>query len=484
MKQNICLCLLLAIISGLIHVISGQGQDQEVKTVIVIDNVVKEFSTKTSCDLSSWSHKLENACTCCLIKKAADLDKGKKPSEILNECLKSASCDSKIVYELLQKEGITSAKDKEELIRNLIISLYDKSIIIKQIEPINIEFTADGSFTEQSALNFLVRASQEKKLKAGDDFGNSSCLTAKNIMTEKGFQTLQLFLISSECSGKKVDYIFKEIATGTGEIINLQNSFLIPSLVPYLYPEHNEGFPSFILPAAYITYRYQNKDHYMALMLKAPGDLMSSLVRKYKADPTNTLKYISKAYFEVGFAMSNFHKKFMDQFKNLADSKRLLNPTYVHGDAHQSNIFYDENRAMVTFIDNERIASSSPKSPFWDIQYFIFMSMSLFLPPDIKNDGQFLRQWILTSIGSYLIGYISAYPSSVRRQLLTELKETFSNSANYTKNHNIFAEYKNNEKAFDDLFKFMSIFLLQNNGKDNIVAKLVSALHFPGVEDR
>lgn len=426
-----------------------------IPTVVVIDNIVREFDVKTPCTASFWANKLENACKCCLIKNAPSLGQGKKPSDVLNSCLKENSCNQIIIDQLLQKENLVTKGDKEEALRNLITSLYDKSIIIEEIEPTNITLTPQGFFTENSLVNFLARAYQEKKLN-NPDFSDVACLRAKNEVTAKamGYQTLQLFSIASNCSAKHTEYILKEIRSGTHEIISLQKYFLVPSLVPYLYPKHVENFPSFVLPSAYISYVYNNKAHYTALMLKVPGELLSSLLDKYKKNLELNKNILQKAYYQTGLAMSNFHRKFMHEFTNLAKPNALLNPTYVHGDAHQANIFYDIDTDKVTFIDNERVGSISPKNPFWDIECFIFITMLR----EFKGDSNFLNTWLSICVASFLSGYVNAYPSQDRKKLLNELIATFDNprSYAYAGNNQLYNLYVSQKKIFDYIFDWIS----------------------------
>ena len=141
----------------------------------------------------------------------------------------------------------------------------------------------------------------------------------------------------------------------------------------------------------------------------------------------------------------------MDNFKDLAKPDKLLNPTYVQGDAHQGNIFYDEKTDHVTFIDNERIARTSPKSPFLDIQFFIFTTIILFFHHENKN---FLDTWLHMCIGAFLWGYIRAYDTDVQNKVLDELIVEFNNPEKYE--HSVYYEfYKRNEKIFNDIFDFL-----------------------------
>ncbi len=74
--------------------------------------------------------------------------------------------------------------------------------------------TADGMLTEASMSQFLVKAFSEKKLN-NDSFSKEACLKSKNIGTQGGFKTLQLFLVTSTCHPREASmYIIKESRDG------------------------------------------------------------------------------------------------------------------------------------------------------------------------------------------------------------------------------------------------------------------------------
>jgi len=417
------------------------------KTVISISNIVKDFDKQSSCNGPEWNNNLENACKCCLIKNAADLSRGKTATSILNSCLTNHKCDIKLIFEA-EKIPYNQSKPSEDEIQSLIYKLYQKDIIVKEVSAHTIKLKSNGDFTEEAVIQFLSEASQEKKLK-NTAFKKISCLKSTDIITEKGYQTKQLFLVSSTCPEKKEDFIFKEIASGTEEIIRLEKTFIMPELHPYFYPKKVINFPSFIMPSAYMSYVYNNNYHYMSLMPRSPGLLLSSLVKKYK-EKSISQPDVEKAYYETGLALSNFHKHFMSKFKDKQQPNTLLNPTLIHGDAHQGNIFYDKDSNQVIFIDNERIASESPKNAFKDISYSLLITYKLFTPSDIKNDTKFFNNWILLSAKNFLKGYIDAYDMILREKLLNELIAKFGNESDM--GQNLYQEYKKYQPIFDKIF--------------------------------
>ncbi len=390
------------------------------KTVVIIGEVVKEFDDQTPCDFQYWASKLENSCKCCLIKRAPDVIANKKTVQaVIDECItKEKQCDLTVIETLLNQEKISS-RDRQQALKKLITLLYDHSVIVKDAKSGTSTFDPQGNFKESAIPAFLEQAFKDGVL-TNPDFKSASCITAKDIMSEKGYQTKQLFEVSSTCSGKKKEYVLKEIASGTAEILRLTQSVLVPELDSYINPKYVAGYPLFIMPTAYISYRYNDKDHYLALMPKSEGIKASSAIALYKQKQIS-LQEVEKMFYEIGRALSLFHKKFMEKYKDKAQPNILLNQTMVQGDAHQANIFYDPITNTVILIDNERIADYSPRSPLWEIQYFFFTTLSLFTSASIKTDKPFMKEWIYLTMKNFMLGYISAYYKEQRTQLVNEL---------------------------------------------------------------
>jgi len=133
------------------------------KTVIDISNIVKDFDKQSSCNTADWENKPENACICCLVKNAPDLSAGKKPSLILNSCVKQYSCDISTLFKAAGMPYNKKSKLSESNIRDLIVKLYQKSIVVKELSLHDIALKPNGEFTEDSAAKFLAEAFKEKK---------------------------------------------------------------------------------------------------------------------------------------------------------------------------------------------------------------------------------------------------------------------------------------------------------------------------------
>ncbi len=410
------------------------------KTVVLIDDIVKEISQEDfKCDINLWANKIENACKCCLIKFAPEIT-GIETSaqEIIKTCTNpnKKRCDIDLINRLEKENKLYAFKTPDEKLKKLIEILYKKSIIVREIHPHNITFNQMGYFaTPESVAKFLAQAYNENKI-SNPSFKSADCINITDIMGQKGYQTSQLFVVESACDITPKKYILKEIASKTKEIARLENSSLIKALYPFIYPKREPNFPTFLFPIAYISYSYNNTDHYLSLLDMAPGVLLSNLIIKYKNNEISQ-EDIKHIYYKVGFSISRFHQRMSYHFKNDNQYDNImLKPTYVQGDAHQANIFYDKDQDQVIFIDNEKIAADDnnnkpPKDPYYDIRKFFFTTLQMFTPENIKNDRNFINKWLKITISNFLKGYIDVYKEESRTQLLSELYNKFRSDNSY-----------------------------------------------------
>jgi len=324
------------------------------------------------------------------------------------------------------------------------------------VYPHDIKFDSQGNFTELALSEFLAQAYKDNKL-ANSDFESVKCTKVQNLMGGgrhiTGTQTKQLFKIISSCNkaGESREYILKEMKLGIHEIKKLENSVIIEDIRPYIYPKKVSNFPSFIFPIAYISYVYNNKPHYLSLLDRSPGVLLSTLISQYKENKIKD-EEVKEIYFNVGFALSNFHKEMMKHFKDKANPNILLNPTYVQADAHQANVFYDKANKQTIFIDNENIKLNAGKDPFYDITWFFFVTLSLFIPNDIMQDKGFLNKWTILTMESFFQGYINAYEKGLREKLALEIFEKLRKSAGYS---TYYYSYNDNKDVVESIIKIL-----------------------------
>ncbi|MFA6066819.1 MAG: hypothetical protein WC707_06585 [Candidatus Babeliaceae bacterium] len=394
------------------------AQDKEI--LVMIDHVVQKISPQTTCAVTEWANKLENACICCLVKQAPLLaEKTITASEIINNCITNGLCNETIIDTLSEKHG--GANKTEDVLKKLIMDLYEKSVMIKEIEATDtmVDKFLGGYFTPEGLKIFLETAHATGKL-PNPDFKQVACLNTNNIQdAEAGKFTNQLFSITSSCSvpsGRQ--YILKEVGPIEGDIIAepyaLLQASLMPGIQEFVYShdkkDSNKNFPSIVLPEAYFSYTYDNMLHILELMPKAPGIRLYD----YQINFANNTAKAAHAYKTLGSQMAHFYKKFMQH-----EPGKILGPTITHGDFHNKNIFFDEASDKISLIDNVNLILSAKKHR--DISedianiFYTFMNIK-------KKDEKNL--WFYTITKNFIEGYLQAYeqePITTKEKIVDEL---------------------------------------------------------------
>lgn len=300
-------------------------------------------------------------------------------------------------------------------------------LALQEIHAIEVDSSliqSDGALTEQSLPKFLAKAYSEKKLN-DEAFSKESCLKAKNIRTQGGRQTLQLFRVTSTCNPEEASYIIKEPANGRGEAQNLMAIEAFPGMKELIAPKRVEGLPSIALPLAYLSYADQgNRTHYIEIMPAAQGRVFADYIKEYRDNKSQAHEEkLSNAYKTLGKEISGFYKKFMS-----SDIKKLAK-TILHGDLHIFNIFYDDIGNHFTLIDNESIAHylNNPRSPSKDILELFFVPFDL-NHPDFRETikGIDLKTWTKIALKDFILGYLEPFARADHKQVLQELKEIFN----------------------------------------------------------
>lgn len=308
-----------------------------------------------------------------------------------------------------------SAQDETDIAPKI---MFDKSLL-----------TSEGNLTEESLPKFLAEAYREKKLK-DDAFSKEACLKAKNIATEGGLQTLQLFLVTSTCHPKEASmYIIKEPSSGKIEAINLKEIEKFPGMKELIAPNVVKGLPSIALPFANFSYA-NGKTHYIAAMPAAKGKILANFITEFRVNqsPQNRER-MSRAYRILGREISAFHKRFMKPVEG-----RILGNTVVHGDFHIFNIFYDEISGHFTLIDNESMAYSlhDLANPSVDLKQLFFVPFTLNFPKfrDVIK-GIDVKTWCSIALKDFLLGYLEPYKPTEHKQLLEEIKPMFDSFSDW-----------------------------------------------------
>lgn len=323
------------------------------------------------------------------------------------------------------------------------------------------QLPADGVLSEISVLNILASILTEhlidlpEGLMDPNQVGN--CFKAKALGdNQKGVHSGQLFAISynQACMGKENSwrslYILKETKKGISEIRNLhevhesilgQEKTPTKRFIEGALPAHPEARISF--EDLHFVLTTQGDVRYFSLLQTAKGRSLHSILEDFgKSTQTLGLEEIEASeeyskmqyiFYRIGYATSKLHQKYAQH--EIKDHK-ILGKTYIHGDFHAQNIFYNEENGDVTLIDNETFAMSLTHrtSGVNDI-------VDLYLLHSVETLAHHFAQQLFTNADfgiddatwhkiwrQLLLGYIEAYDNLPKEKLYDvqeELTEKF-----------------------------------------------------------
>ncbi|BDC34435.1 hypothetical protein Noda2021_03930 [Candidatus Dependentiae bacterium Noda2021] len=411
--------LLVLVMSGLLISVPSYTNEE----IVTIGGITRRINTSTSCSIDQWGNSAENSCQCCIISyKNSPEGKNKSGAETLQHCTTKGLCSTQTLNSLRQKINMVGSSDND-----FVTALFNRAIVIDRI---NFDQTKllNGNFTEQSLPLFLVQAYNEGKLPY-KEFSNINCLTAQNLYKgggESGFQTSQLFLLTSTCNptAPASRFIIKGIAKGMEEAYRLEKLRNYPGIQELISPNVVPGFPSLSIPLAYFVYPYGNSVNYISKMPLAPGKQFIDYIEKYKANQTPANKeQLARAFQIMGMQLANFQKKFMQPVPG-----KILGKTLAHADLHWLNIFYDDMQGHFTLIDNETMEGSlqNRSEAYVDIvQFFFFPQLGGLFEKWLQGLNQ--NAFYEMAASNFALGYISVYPANQRLALLKELKDILNN---------------------------------------------------------
>ncbi|HLJ30957.1 MAG TPA: hypothetical protein VKU36_00835 [Candidatus Babeliales bacterium] len=393
--------------------------------ILDIDKSVKIINNSHDCNADKWDNNPNKACECCLSYAKGHFGTKHSADEIIGNCIHSKQCNPTSITNIKNKYNAQNISSEDFLDK-----IYQNTTVIHKITVDASLLKSDGTITEEGLSSILAQAYNEGKLQ-NKDFNNKKCLKAKSLGAGSGYNTVQLFLVTSSCtpSSQPLLYIIKESKKGLTESTNLKKVEEFPGIKELLAPNIVPGFPTISLPFFYFSYHpYHQKVHYIAAMPAAEGMVLYDLLKEFQADQSQkNADRIKKAYYILGKELGNFHKKFMQP----ATTEKVLNPTVAHGDFHPHNIFYDEKTGHFTFIDDETIVRylKNPQIPTIDFIRLIFLPFS-------TDNTRYEFKELLTGVNPqtylnlvltpFLKGYISVYAPEKRKQLLLDLKEIFT----------------------------------------------------------
>lgn len=285
-----------------------------------------------------------------------------------------------------------------------------------------------GNLTQDSIKVLLAQAYESGAL-YDSFFQDTQSLNIRNIKAqEQGRYTEQLFFIEASDSDHAQSRFILKGLPGDSEIESLMLSAKHELLAPLTYPSQQEGYPQFIFPIAYFSYKDQyGKTHHLSLMPVASGYKVVSLRNTFigkstDAERAQMRRLVSETYFQIGAQMARFYRRF-------AMSKQYLVPMGTrHGDFHPGNIFYDPVTKKVTLIDNDQVSKTLGRA---ECVWRDFLPLITKLKRNEPMDDHMYSIWFAASAPSFIIGFLSAYPASDQVKVLKELMPC---RANYKKN--------------------------------------------------
>lgn len=276
----------------------------------------------------------------------------------------------------------------------------------------------------------------------------------------KGVHTGQIFAISYNrgcLSGEAIEdkwqglYILKQTTKGMSEIENLHRVITSPLgqekiATKVIIDEHEQTVTH---EKARISFEdihfkiiYRNKIKYYSLLQMARGKGLQSILVGFgdtiknmseeQIYQSNEFSRMKRMFYRIGFASSKLHQSYAVHKNPYSD---LIGKTYIHGDYHAQNIFYDETTEEVTLIDNETFSMSleRPKTGVKDIVdlyllHTVHTIAHTFAKQLLINSEMGINDVIWHELWKELLkGYLQAFASKAAMfQAYEELVEKFT----------------------------------------------------------
>jgi hypothetical protein len=338
------------------------------ETWITIKDRAHRLKRTTNCSVLAAKNSATE-CECCLIKNALVYKKGNL--EAVNICTDALKCQfDQAAYK--SEFGAIGALNNAK--QNL------KAMSIVNIEKIDNRpiLPADGMLTESHVMDILQSLNMAGYVTLPDNIDQT--LKIKPLGdSAKGFWSGQLFAIryieptaQNPNPVTKPLYILKETKKGIREISHLYQinaSPLIAEKIPTIdlmtNPIGDVSMARVSFDDVHFKLKTKGKVRYFSLLQTAPGQSLHNYLKEFGKisrsreiyDPGLQAYHLKMKhiFYRVGFAVSKLHQK----YANVSDKREFTErKTFVHGDMHSENIFFDDTTDMVTLIDNETFALS------------------------------------------------------------------------------------------------------------------------------
>ena len=428
------------------------------ETWITVHGESSRLKECTSCTRAAKEDQ-RAVCDCCMVKNVDVL--GYNAAEAANRCTSAYSCVfDQAVYYNLDVARQTVAYSRLRL----------KSMTIANMDNFadTLNLPEDGILTGENIVDILHVLNSDGLLNLPAYLFAKNAEGERNIFArplgdnDKGFYSGQLFFVgykdfivdkSGAVEQKTVPlYIAKETNKGVSEIGNLYQigASRLRNERINTYDKHfgkRTEETSTIAQIAFddLHFKLKSNGHtrYFSLLQTAPGKSFNNYLRDFgklaQSVETDDEQYqnaftkINYIFYRIGFAMSKLHQKYADTTDK---RKGPLKPTFVHGDLHSQNIFYDELSDQVTLIDNETFSMSlkRPSLGIDDIVEFYMLHTVKTIAHTVSfqlinnrefgiHDGLWHELWC-----ALFDGYLSAYGNLSQEQfaeLYADFKDEF-----------------------------------------------------------
>lgn len=430
--------------------ISVKGHPVSLHSQSVCDNIADDDGT---------------ICDCCLVNTVA-----RSPLhevDAIHQCSVRYACSfDKDAYDNRKTARLEIDRAKKHLKAMTIVDLSDLSQ--------KIALPENGVLEPHDILSILISLSRDGHVSLPEVFfAKENALRIKAIGDgAKGYFSGQLFAIqydptfiaqsSSTPGNYQPLYILKETKKGVKEIFHLYKVATSPlgnekiSTTNMLFSLGKNSSDSGIAKIAFDDLHFKfiqnGTTRYFSLLQTARGQSLHHHLKEFgklastremdSAEFISALTNMKHTFYRIGYAMSLLHQKYAspESKKKFARKK-----TFLHGDLHSENLFYDSETDTVTLIDNETFALSlkRPSSGINDIVEFYMLhtihtvahKVSTQLTTNVEfgiNDQLWQELW-----RSLFKGYFAAFgplPLEDFEKLFDGVKREFFNGFSQRKN--------------------------------------------------